>query len=124
MPRFYYGEPLLIMHLFHDLCEYCLRQDTRGCVVVDLNAEPEGGKLYTISITITISGNGIPRDEEEKHFLPAKMAENKAGDDTVFASLYYVRTICRIFGGDISVRNSPGFGTRFMAKIRLSTIEE
>ncbi|MGB3226274.1 MAG: ATP-binding protein [Desulforhopalus sp.] len=123
LPRFFIADPSMIMQLLHELSQVSLVQDARGCVVLDFKAEQENEDRYFISITITMSGNGIPGSKEKDLFSPYKMKDGKTTGETG-PTLYYARKISRFYDGDISVKNSFGFGTRFMVKIRLSCMDE
>jgi K+-sensing histidine kinase KdpD len=119
IPQLLIGDPLLITQLLHDLSEYSLQQDARGCVVLDLKAEQENEKSYFIYITVTMSGKGIPMAKEKNLF-----SDKKTAGKADVATLYYARKISRFYDGDILVKNSIGFGTRFMVKIRLFCMDE
>ena len=123
IPQLTVDNPLLIQRLLHDLSEYSLRQAARGCVVLDLKARRESEYHYSISITLTMSGNGIPRDKEKDIFMQRRESEQNMLGGTTVANLYYAREICRRYNGDISVRNSFGFGTRFMVKLCLPCMD-
>lgn len=124
IPQLFIGDPLMIMQLLHELSQVSLVQDARGCVVLDFKAEQEDEDRYFISITITMSGNGIPLSNEKDLFSPYKIKDDKTTGENGIPTLYYARKISRFYDGDISVKNSFGFGTRFMVKIRLSCMDE
>jgi K+-sensing histidine kinase KdpD len=124
IPQLFIGDPSLIMQILHDLSQFSLVQDARGCVVLDFKAEQETEDRYFISITITMSGNGIPWSKEKDLFSPFKTKDEITASETGIPTLYYARQISRFYDGDISVKNSLGFGTRFMVKIRLSCMDE
>lgn len=120
IPQLFIGDPSLIAQLLYDLSQFSLAQDARGCVVLDFKAEQETENRYFISITITMSGNGIPWTEEKNLFSPFKNRITKGSIPT----LYSAREISRFYDGDICVKNSFGFGTRFMVTMRLSCMDE
>lgn len=124
IPQLFSGDPLLIMQLLNDLSQFSLVQDARGCVVLDFKAEQETDGRYFISIAITMSGNGIPWTKEKYLFSPFNIKDEKTAGETCIPTLYNARKISRFYDGDICVKNSFGFGTRFMVKIRLSCMDE
>ncbi len=122
IPRLTVDDPLLIQRLLDELSEYSLGQVARGCVVLELKGRRESDHRYSIHLTITMSGNGIPWDKEKDIFVrPSAMEKDTSG--RTGATLYRAREISRRFNGDISVRNSLGFGTRFMVKLCLPYVE-
>lgn len=124
LPVFFYGTPELISNLLDDLASYSLSHISEGCVVLDVKAEPLRDGRYSIYFTITISGLGIPLAKEMDLFNPFTVKLTKDDTPNPAPNLYHARKIARMLDGDVSVQNSVGFGTRYMAEIILTCLPE
>ncbi len=120
IPQFFYGDPLQIMHLLHDLSQYCLLHDnTGGSVYLDFKARQTSENFYFFFLTVTLSGVSIPRTKVRDLFSPPKTNKNKSDSEAIANSLYLAQKISELHGGGISIQNSLGFGTRFLVKLCL-----
>jgi len=119
IPRFVRADAEVIDRLFDSLGRCSSSVEARGCVVLDVAAEPEGEGKYNIYLVLTLSGDGLDARQEQQ-----LLAAQEAADDESASALQQARAICRLYDGNILVSNSSGFGTRFLVKICLGVAGE
>lgn len=113
LPRFVRADGRAIARFFDNLAGCSSPVSARGCAVLDIAAEPAEEGRYSIYFVLTLSGDGLDAGQERE-----LLAADAAGEMTkARLALERVRKICKDHGGNIHIKNSPGFGTRFMAKI-------
>ncbi len=122
IPRHWLGNGTLIKHIFSEMGNNSLLYIGAGRVLLEVSAEQLAGRRYAICFTLTLSGNGIPLTKEAELFRPSTELSSKNGFRLRSANLYYARMIARILGGDIRIKNRPGFGTQYQVEIRLLNI--
>ncbi len=125
IPQFFYGDPLQIMHLLHDLSQYSLLQETTGGGVdLDFKVRQTSENFYFFFLSVTLSGVTIPRISENELFSPPETNRNKGDSEARVNSLYFAQKISQLYGGEISIQNSLCFGTRFLVKLCLPCKEQ
>jgi len=115
IPRFVRADAEVIDRLFDCLGRCTSAVEARGCAVLDIAAEPEGEDRHNIYLVLTLSGNGLDARQEEQ-----LLAAQEGTDDESASALQQARAICRRYDGNILIRNSSGFGTRFLVKLCLT----
>ena len=123
IPRYFFGNPLLMRHLFFATARNSLLY--HGATEAFLEIEPEqlAGRRYAIHFNITSPGKGMPPAKEKDLFQPspgpARQTTARDGFSSRSANLYYAGVIATILGGGIRVENRFGFGTRYQVNVRL-----
>lgn len=113
LPRSVRADGRAMARLFDSLADCSAPVSARGCAVLDIAAEPAEDERYSIYFVLTLSGDGLDAGQEQELFAGHTHGEM----DKARLALERARTICKEHGGNIHIKNSPGFGTRIMAKI-------
>lgn len=122
IPRYCFGNPLLMRHLFFATARNSLLYLAAAEVFLEIEPEQLAGRRYAIHFNITSPGKGMPPAKEKDLFQPSpgpvrQTARN--GFSSRSANLYYAEMIATILGGGIRVENRFGFGTRYQINVRL-----
>lgn len=116
IPRFVHADAESLGLLFDSLSRCSSAVEARGCAVFDIAAEQEKGDRYNIYFALTLSGKGLDVRQEQQ--LQAGRVCGKGCESA--SALLQAKAICRRYGGNILVKNSIGYGTRFLVKICLA----
>lgn len=122
IPRYFFGNPLFIRHLFFATARNSLLYLGSKEVFLEIEPEQLAGHRYAIHVNITSPGKGMPPAKEKDLFQPSLRQKRPAARDGFLsrsANLYYAGVIATILGGGIRVENRFGFGTRYQVNVRL-----
>jgi hypothetical protein len=108
MPRSYFGNPLCIYDILNNLASFSLFHLDDDGIFFKLHADTLGGGRYRISIIATTTGFGIPYYQLRTVFHPASQTGGPGN-----SSLYIAKTLTFLLGGDLTIENTFGWGTRY-----------
>jgi len=110
-------DPVLVKEIFVNLLSNAIKYSpTRGTIVIRLEREPKH-----IMFTISDSGYGIPKTEQDKVFSKFYRGSNilKRDTDGTGIGLYLVKRITENLGGDIWFKSREERGTTFYCTLPL-----
>lgn len=125
MPRYFFGNPLFIKHLFFATARNSLLYLGSKEVFLEIKPEQLVGHRYAIHVNITSPGKGMPPAREKELFQPSMRPKRQATLDDFLsrsANLYYASMVATILGGGLRVENRIGSGTRYQVNVRLLSI--
>lgn len=123
MPRFFKGNPLGINDLLNNIIHYSQHYLSEGGITISVDSEPTNNHQHLVSFAITVSGQCIPANTQRTIF----QARNSSTANEIISgksNLYIAKIITTIMGGSISVANTFGCGTSYLATINLEVIAD
>ena len=121
LPRNVLGDALRVGQVLSNLLSNAIKFTTAG--FVELAAEPiDGG----VAITVRDSGIGMTAEQLERIFEPFRQAESTTSRrfGGTGLGLTISRNLARAMGGDVTVSSTPGQGSSFVFRCRLSSAPE
>ncbi|MEQ8817353.1 MAG: ATP-binding protein [Thalassobaculum sp.] len=117
------GDAGRIRQIVFNLIGNAIKFTARGHVRVEATVDRDGGAdddIFVLRVAVEDSGPGIAEDELARLFRPFEQAAagRDAGDGTGLG-LAISREYARLMDGDITVRSSPGRGSRFVFSVPL-----
>ncbi len=107
-PRYFSGNHLRLTEVLNNVAAYALSHLIDGGILFSVHATSINLCKYRIDIVAVATGTGIPSDKFNTVFLPDYSTE-KQNHNTLFAA----KTICSLLGGDLTIENTFGWGTRY-----------
>ncbi len=121
-PRRVVGDPGRVRQIVAAIVEYGLRRLERGTLAIETDSSAFAVAGGGVQIRIQDSGPPISED-----FLPSLFEPFGRGDVMTSAEdglgLTIARQLARLMGGELSVDNLPGSGTRFLLRAPLPTLD-
>lgn len=108
-PRYFSGDHLRFTDLLNNVVGYALTHLDDGGILLDVHAYPIKKCQYRIDIVIVTTGIGIPSHKFNTAFLPDCIPGEQS-----HKSLFLAKTICSLMGGDLTINNTFGWGTRYL----------
>jgi len=115
---FFCGDPQQINNLLDNLCSHGACFSGNGVLILDIDFLPISEKHYAINLVLTISGSRIPRKVLQTIFQP-EIRLGRKDESFMLPKLFIAKTITSTMGGEISVENTFGFGTRYNAMLKM-----
>ncbi|WP_374443631.1 ATP-binding protein [Stella sp.] len=121
-PLWFLGDPLRIRQILLNLVGNAVKFTPSGRVELDLTVEEAApGTPWSIRMTVSDSGQGIPADQLDRLFRPFEQ-----GDPSITRryggtglGLAIARRLARMMGGDVTAESRPGVGSRFTVDLAL-----
>lgn len=119
------GDPLRFSQIVTNLVGNALKFTEQGHIKVSARLVETRNNLSTVEITCEDSGIGIPESKIRRLFSPFTQADSSTtrryGGTGLGLSI--CQSLCRMMGGDISVRSRAGLGSTFAFSVCLNTLE-
>ncbi|MCY4745210.1 CHASE2 domain-containing protein [Pelomonas sp. UHG3] len=116
------GDEQRVAQIVNNLVGNAIKFTSQGGVVVELSREPgDGVHEGRIVIAVQDTGIGIDAAQLARIFEPFEQADASISQrfGGTGLGLPITRSLARLMGGDISVRSTPGEGSRFEARLDL-----
>ena len=121
MSRYFKGDPVRINDLLNNIIHFSLNYINEGGVAINVESEPIDNQNHKVCFIISVSGYTLPTSTLKTIFHSYKERQLNR-DPAQVASLYIAKTIATTMGGELSVTNVLGLGTRYTATINLGVI--
>ncbi|MBF0202108.1 MAG: response regulator, partial [Desulfamplus sp.] len=109
------GDPLRLGQVLINLVSNSIKFTEKGHVLLEITLESMNDDLCVFCFSVTDTGIGISREEEERLFSPFSQADTsvtrKYGGTGL--GLTICRRIVRLMGGEIHVKSKKGHGSTF-----------
>ncbi len=119
------GDPLRFSQIVTNLVSNALKFTEQGHVKVAARLTEVKGDKSTIEIVCEDTGIGIPESKIKRLFSPFTQADSSTtrryGGTGLGLSI--CQSLCRMMGGDITVRSRAGIGSTFAFSVTLKTLE-
>lgn len=119
------GDPLRFSQIVTNLVSNALKFTEQGHVKVTARLLDIKDSLSTVEILCEDTGIGIPESKIKRLFSPFTQADSSTtrryGGTGLGLSI--CQSLCRMMGGDISVRSRAGVGSTFAFSVCLNTLE-
>ncbi len=119
------GDPLRFSQIVTNLVSNALKFTEQGHVKVTARLLDIKDSLSTVEILCEDTGIGIPESKIKRLFSPFTQADSattrRYGGTGLGLSI--CQSLCRMMGGDISVRSRAGVGSTFAFSVCLNTLE-
>ncbi len=114
------GDAQRVAQIVTNLVGNAIKFTKTGGVTVELDRDAAGRALIAVQDT----GIGIAPEQLERIFQPFAQAEASTAREFggTGLGLAITRSLARLMGGDVSVRSSPGEGSRFEVSLRLPAV--
>lgn len=106
----------LIMNLVSNAIKYC---PSGSRIALEIARTSEGD----LEIAVSDTGPGIPAEQQEIIFQRYRKVPGTTASFTSGLGLTLVRTIMENYGGSVSLKSSPGQGSRFTLRFPSSLVE-
>lgn len=115
LPDFLIGDPVRLRAALENLIDNAVKFTAQGAVRLDVRATPAKRGRVKLVVTVSDSGIGLKAAEIKRLFRPfaqasADIARRYGGAGLGLATVKY---LARAMGGDLSVKSTPGRGSRF-----------
>lgn len=119
------GDPLRFSQIVTNLVSNALKFTEQGHIKVTARLLDIKDSLSTVEILCEDTGIGIPESKIKRLFSPFTQADSSTtrryGGTGLGLSI--CQSLCRMMGGDISVRSRAGVGSTFAFSVCLNTLE-
>ncbi len=125
-PRGVRGDPHRLVQILTNLVGNAIKFTERGEVVVALAGRTLDGETCEVTVEVRDSGPGIPPDKQEvifRAFSQVDEATTRTHGGTGLG-LAICAQLIELMGGKIWVESTPGQGSRFFFRLRLSLDKE
>jgi len=116
-PRYFLGDYLRVNDILTNLVRYIISHLQDGGIFLNVYSSPLDQGYYRLDLIFTDSGIGIPEDQLNKIFQPEYQKTVSGHIYKNTPSLYRAKLITSLMGGDVSVKTTFGWGTRYSAYI-------
>ena len=111
-PRYFSGDNLRLIDVLNNVAAYALSHLDEGCILFNIDAYPIKQCKYRIDIVVVTTGVGIPYHRVNAVYLPDYNRSGQSGN-----SLFVAKTIASLMGGDLTIENTFGWGTRYLVHL-------
>lgn len=108
-PRYFSGNHLRFLDIINNVAAYALTHLDEGCILFNIHAYPIKQCKYRIEIVVVTTGTGIPHHKLRSAFLHDHSTSEQGSN-----SLFVAKTIASLMGGDLTIENTFGWGTRYI----------
>lgn len=107
-------DPLRYKQILSNLISNALKFTQKGEVRVRLHLEASNAQEKRVSVTVTDTGPGIAREDQQKLFAPFSQLSSPHANARQGAGLGLVisRALCEKMGGQLQLESVPGLGTQ------------
>ncbi|WP_412477891.1 CHASE domain-containing protein [Azonexus sp. IMCC34839] len=115
------GDPVRLQQILLNLTGNAVKFTEQGGITLAARLEGERNSHVTLKISVSDTGIGIPKEAQQRIFLPFEQADGSITrrHGGTGLGLTIVRQLARLMNGDISVDSEPGEGSTFTLSLRL-----
>ena len=119
------GDPDRIRQLLTNLVGNAVKYTDAGSVHVEASVHDRGADDIGLRLAVRDTGIGIASEQLERLFEPFEQGEGATWrrHGGTGLGLAICRQLVQLMGGDITVDSTVGFGSEFVADLRLGTVE-
>jgi len=107
------GDPNLLFQVFSNLMSNAVKYSP-GTAFIKVAVEASGS---TVAVSVEDRGIGIADADRERVFERYYRGGNAAGIVGTGIGLYFVKMVVELHGGEVSIANNNGAGSRFMVRL-------
>ncbi|HEX5338403.1 MAG TPA: hybrid sensor histidine kinase/response regulator [Gallionella sp.] len=115
-------DPKRLRQILINLLQNAAKFTSNGEIRLCLHATPAADGKVELSFAVEDTGPGIPQQDAERIFLPFE--RRKSGRAGSGLGLSIARKLARAMGSDLTLKSSPGKGSRFGFRLTVETAEE
>lgn len=125
MDQIYVGDPIRVRQIVSNLLSNAIKFTDEGRVVllISLCKSAEFSGIYDLSVTVSDSGPGIPKEEQEKIFGEFTRLSNTEEIEGFGLGLSITRKLLSLMNGRLSLESTPGKGSDFIVTLPLPLSE-
>lgn len=128
--RYFLGDPIRVRQVVGNLLSNAIKftREGRIVLVVSLVAEERSEDRFSLTVVVSDSGPGIPKDEQERVFGEFTRLSGTEHEEGFGLGLSITRKLIALLGGTLSLQSEPGKGSDFRVTLPIvlaptSTVE-
>jgi signal transduction histidine kinase/DNA-binding response OmpR family regulator len=121
-----FGDPYRFRQILFNLIANALKFTERGGVTVRLSCAALAGDRIVLELAVIDTGIGIPREVQEKLFIPFSQGDESTSRrfGGTGLGLSICQRLAEAMGGSIRIESTPGQGATFLVELTLDVAAE
>jgi two-component system, sensor histidine kinase and response regulator len=119
IPNNLFGDETRMRQIFLNLLTNAVKYSEKGVIGLTINADKRDEKKIWLKITVSDTGKGIKKEDQDKlfnEFVKVDLKNNQSIEGTGLG-LVITKRLCAAMGGEINFESEYGKGSLFMAVI-------
>ena len=117
------SDALRLRQMLFNLVSNAIKFTEVGHVKISAIGKRVGSSSMHMRITVSDTGIGIPKSEQQRLFLPFSQLRHTTDSSGSGLGLYITRSLCKLMGGTLSIRSKPNTGTSMVISLTVPLLQ-